>query len=119
MLAQESERCDVCTVNEALTNATLAAVKLLTAVPDKLPDEAGEHRAQMEAEQEKEAKVAAEKRGMHNHHHKVALGVTLTGLAIAAGGAAVYFTQDHASYGLATAAAGGGIAAGGLLVLSF
>jgi hypothetical protein len=44
--------------------------------------------------------------------------VTLTGIAVGVGGAALYFTQDHASYGLATAAAGAGIAVGGI-VMSF
>src|SRR4051812_7948960 len=97
MLAQESERCDVCTVNEALTNATLAAVKLLTSVPDKLPDEAADNRAAMDRQAKK---LEGDKNGMHHHHKRVALAVTMVGLAVAATGAAVYFVQDHPSYAL-------------------
>lgn len=116
MLSQESQRCDVCTVNEALTNATLAAVKLVTSVPDKLPDETEENHAAMDLATHK---LEDDKKVMHHHHKAVGLGLTLTGLAVAAGGAALYFAKDHSSAGLATAAAGGGLAVGGLLVLSF
>lgn len=116
MLAQESQRCDVCTVNEALTGATLAAVKLLTAVPERLPDEAAEQRAAVELAA---AKVRNEKTAMHKRHKKAATIVTLAGVAVAAVGATLYFTQDHASYGLATAAGGAGVAVGGVIALTF
>ncbi|HTL34093.1 MAG TPA: hypothetical protein VL326_13280 [Kofleriaceae bacterium] len=114
-VAQESERCDVCTVNEALTNATLAAVKLVTSIPDKFPDPMAEQRAALDLTTKKyeHDKVAAK-----SHHKRLAMIVTLTGIAVGVGGAALYFTQDHASYGLATAAAGAGIAVGGI-VMSF
>src|SRR5262249_60418341 len=39
VLAQEQERCDVCTVSEALSAATLATVKILNAVPERLPEQ--------------------------------------------------------------------------------
>lgn len=116
MLAQQSERCDVCTINEALTGATLAAVKLLTAVPDKLPDDAAEQRAAVELAT---GKVRDEKAALHRHHKKTATIVTLTGIAVAAVGATLYFTQDRASYGLATAAGGAGVAVGGVIALTF
>lgn len=116
MLAQESERCDVCTVNEALTGATTAAVKLLTAVPDKLPDDAEERRAAVELATSKERDT---KMAMRKHHKKTATIVTLAGIAVAAIGATLYFTQDHAGYGLATAAGGAGVAAGGVIALTF
>jgi len=119
MLSQESERCDVCTVNEALTNATRAAVKLVTSVPDKLPDEAADNQAALDLATHKLSKLEDDKKVMHHHHKAVGVGLTVAGLAVAAGGAALYFAKDHSNAGLATAAAGGGLALGGLLVLSF
>jgi hypothetical protein len=115
-LAQETDRCDVCTVNEALTNATLAAVKLLTSMPDKLPDEAAEQGAAMDLATEK---LERDNRHLEHHHTTLGLMLAIGGLAVAAGGAALYFTQDHSSYGLGTAAAGGGLAIGGVAVLAF
>lgn len=116
VLAQESERCDVCTVNEALANATLATVKLLNAVPDKLPDEAGDQRAQVDLASTKlKADLSASQ-----HHHKVAGAVMLiTGAIVAGAGAAIYVSQDHSKGGAATAAAGGGLLLGGLFTLAF
>lgn len=116
MLSQEADRCDVCTVNEALTNATLAAVKLVTSVPDTLPDEVADNHAAMDLATHK---LEEDKNELHHHHKAVGIGLTITGLAVAAGGAALYFAKDHSNAGLATAAAGGGLAIGGLLVLSF
>jgi hypothetical protein len=115
-VSQEAERCDVCTVNEALTNATLAAVKLLTSLPDKLPDEAAEQHAAMDLATKK---LEHDKVVMKDRHRKLATVLGLAGLAVAVGGAALYFTQDHANYGLATAAVGGGLMVGGLVALSF
>ena len=116
VLAQRSERCDVCTVNEALTAATLATVELLNAVPDKLPDDAAENHAALDL-----AVRPLHARIDHAHHDQRVLGATLTiaGLAAAAAGTALYFTQAHARYAVATAAAGGGVALGGVLVLTF
>lgn len=116
MLAQESQRCDVCTVNEALTGATSAAVKLLVAVPEKLPDEAAatQRALDMVAKQGQQDVAAA-----HHRHKKTAVIVTLAGIAVAAIGATLYFTQDHADYGLATAAGGAGLAVGGGIALTF
>lgn len=116
VLAQEAQRCDVCTVNEVLTEAALATVKLLNAVPDVLPDEAVTQGIQLQlAKQPLERHIASQR-----HHHKM-LGLTLalTGLAAAATGITLYVTQHHASYGLATAAAGGGLALGGVVALTF
>jgi hypothetical protein len=115
-VGQAAERCDVCTVNEALTAATLAAVKLLTDMPEKLPDEASEHHAAIDlATRNLEQSNASLKK------KRKTLGtvLALSGLAVAAGGAALYFTQDHAGYGLAMAAAGTGLAVGGVVAFSF
>lgn len=119
VLAQEQERCDVCTVSEALSAATLATIKILNAVPDRLPDDGVEDKAALDlATRPLETRIA--RLSEDGHHHR-ALGVTFTviGLLAAAAGTAIYMTQDHASYGLATAAAGGGMALGGVFTLTF
>jgi hypothetical protein len=116
VLSQEADRCDVCTVSEALTAATLAAVRLVTAAPEKLPDEEAEHAAALaDAKQKVEAETA------HAKHHGKMLGTILTvaGVVVGGAGAALYFLNDHADYGLATAAAGGGLAFGGVITLTF
>lgn len=114
VLEQKSERCDVCTVSEALANATLATVQILNNVPDKLPDAEHDQQVRLAAVQAKaDAQVAAAK----HHPHAVAAGVLITGLAVAAGGAGLYFASKDA--GVAVAAAGGGIALGGLVALTF
>jgi hypothetical protein len=116
VLSQKAERCDVCTVNEALTKATKATVALLQAVPDTLPDDDAETRSAVTvATQSLRADVR------HDRHARTVSGTVLTvvGIAAAAAGAAIYFTQDHARSGLATAAAGAGLAAGGVVVLTF
>jgi hypothetical protein len=114
VLAQESERCDVCTVSEALANATLATVKILNAVPDTLPDDKA---AQIAKTQEMLAGFAKQKAQLEHHPKAVGTGILITGLAIAAGGAGLYFVNRDA--GIAAAAAGGGIALGGVLALTF
>ncbi len=116
MLAQESQRCDVCTVNEALTGATSAAVKLLVGVPEKLPDEEAAHNRALDlaATKGKQDTAAA-----NHRHRKTATIVTLAGIAVAAIGATLYYTQDHADYGLVTTAGGVGLAVGGGIALTF
>jgi len=116
VIAQDSDRCDVCTVNEAMTQATLATVKLLNNLPDKLPDEGIERRAAIEL-----AAKAAKVQSTQVAHHGKRIGATLTivGLAAVAVGAVVYFANNHADSGMVTLAAGGGIAAGGVVVLAF
>jgi hypothetical protein len=114
VLEQKSERCDVCTVSEALANATLATVQLLNNVPDKLPD--AHHDEQVRLAQV-QAKADTEVAAARHHPHAVATGVLITGLAVAAGGAGVYFANKDA--GVAMAAAGGGLALGGIIALTF
>jgi hypothetical protein len=114
VIAQESDRCDVCTVNEALTAATLAAVKIISAVPDTLPSEDA-------APAPAPVMTAPAPAPDAPHHQSKAVGIALTVVGVVAGaaGGAIYAAKNHASYGLATAAAGGGLAAGGIVVLSF
>jgi hypothetical protein len=114
VLAQESERCDVCTVSEALTKATLATVKILDAAPDQLPDDKA---AEIEKTQALMAKFDSRQRHLEHHPKAVATGILLTGLAVAAGGAGLYYANHNA--GIATAAVGGGLALGGIFALTF
>ena len=117
-LTQMVERCDVCTVNEQLMAAISAAVKLLKEVPDKLPDEAAAQRAELEAVR---VPLDTKVKTLEEAQHHKGTGTTLlvVGLVAAAAGTALYFAEDHANYGLATATAGGALAVGGVVVLSF
>ena len=116
-IAQKSERCDVCTVSEALSAATLATVDLLTTIPDQLPGEV----RHVVTPQPVAAVGPVDDRLARTVHHERVGGVTLAivGLATAAAGAAIYYGHDHTRYGLATAGAGGGLALGGVVVLTF
>lgn len=115
-LAQATDRCEVCTVKEALANAIIAAVRLLTAVPDKLPDEEAATRAVLAR-----VEVTAANREQARRHHDHVLGValTLTGLAVAGAGMALYFVDDRPAWALAGAGAGAGLAVGGVVALTF
>jgi hypothetical protein len=104
VLAQESERCEVCTINEAMSAATLATIRLVTAVPDELPAD---------------TPITSPARASTRNTRKVGIAMTLVGLAAAGVGTALYFAQDEPDYALATMAAGGGLALGGVLVLTF
>jgi hypothetical protein len=115
VLDQKTDRCDVCTVNEALAAATAATVKLLNDVPDRLPDPAGAAAVRVAtATHTGDAAVA------HHHSHTRAVGATLAivGLVVGGVGAAMYAT-NHSTPGTAMLAAGGGVAASGVLVLTF
>jgi hypothetical protein len=116
VLAQEGSRCEVCTVKEALASATLAAVKLLTSVPDKLPDEAGEASAAFELATGKlHAQIDASKR----HNRKLGIGLTLAGVVAAGAGMTLYLAADRPAYALGIAGLGAGTALGGIAVLTF
>ena len=114
VLDQKTDRCDVCTVNEALAQATAATVKLLNDVPEKLPD----------PDQAAAARVAAATRAddhpavVHESHKGVGVALAIAGLVAGGVGAAMYAT-NHSTSGLALLAAGGGVAASGVVVLTF
>ena len=115
VLAQKSERCDVCTVSEALSAATLATVDLLSTIPETLPDESARHIIDPAPTKPLEEKIVR-----IEHRDRVGgVALTVIGLVAAAAGAGVYFAHDHANYGLATATAGGGMALAGVVVLTF
>jgi len=116
VIAQEADRCDVCTVNEAMGQATAATIKLLERLPSQLPDETAERHAAIQL-----AQTAAKAEAARSSKRTTWIGATLTGVGLAAiaAGAAIYFTNDHADAGSVTLAAGVGVAASGLVVLAF
>jgi hypothetical protein len=117
VLSQRAERCDVCTMAEAMNAATIAIVKLLDDVPNQLPDEAAEQGAAVDV-----AVSRANQRVDAQRHrvHRSAKVLTGLGLAIAAAGTAIYLAQEsRPAYGLGTAGAGTGLAVAGLVMLSF
>jgi len=116
VLSQESGRCEVCTVNEAMAEATLATMRLLSAVPDKLPDEAGDHSTAMDLVV---TKAKADIDASAKSFRRLGITLTLVGVAVAAGGLATYMLQDKPDYALAITAAGGGLLLGGVVVLTF
>lgn len=120
VVAQEAERCDVCTFNETMNTAVLATIRLLSGVPPKLPDEAAEARAAVDvavqnAVRPLEQRIANAPKGARG----LGIALTVIGIAAAGGGAAWYFAGDKTKGGLATMAAGGGLAVGGISVLVF
>ncbi len=116
VLSQESGRCDVCTVNEAMAEATLATMRLLANVPDKLPDEAGDQSAAIElAVGAEHKKLAVAERATRRR----GLVLTLVGLAVTGAGIATYVANDKPDYALAIAAGGAGMTLGGVVVLTF
>jgi hypothetical protein len=116
VLAQESSRCDVCMVKEAMTEATLATLRLLNAVPERLPDEAAELGAQIDTAVGKlERQLDARERTWARRGGRLAL----FGLAVATAGVGLYVSQDRPDGALVMAAAGGGVGVGGLVVLTF
>jgi hypothetical protein len=116
VLQQHSERCDVCTVNEALDKATLATVALLNNVPDKLPDDAAERTQTLELAV---GKVKQELAARDRNAVRLGIALTVVGLAALVGGVVLYQLDNHSSYAVATAAGGGALAAGGVVVLAF
>jgi len=115
VLSQRAERCDVCTVDEALHNATRAAVDLLSAIPETLPDEHPQPPPQVVAPLPDADQIAS----LRHARAVTGTGLLVAGLAIAAAGTALYYAEHHAGYGLAVAGAGAGFALGGVVALTF
>jgi hypothetical protein len=118
VLAQESGRCDVCLVTEAISQGAATVVRLLREVPAVLPDEDQVKAAQADLAvaplRTRIDRLEADDR----HHRHLGIALTVVGLIAAGAGVAVYAMVDHDS-GLATAAGGAGLAASGLVVLAF
>lgn len=115
VVAQDSQRCDVCTPREAMRDATLATINLLNNVPDKLPDPAAQKGALDKALAGVDERLGADRKRVK----KRGIIITVLGVATAAAGIAVYFVADKPDYSWAIAGAGGGLAAGGVAMLTF
>jgi hypothetical protein len=117
VLAQKSERCDVCTIDEAMTEATLATIQLLNDIPPKLPEENAVIEAA--AARAKVSAVEGQMRAGHRHTNHIGTAIAIAGLAVAAGGVGAYLGLDHPAWGLGVAGAGAGLALAGVVVLTF
>lgn len=116
VVAQETGRCDVCTVKEAMAEATLATIRLLDAVPEVLPAPGEPQASPSDAPAGAPAR-AAETGGDQLRRRGITLAVL--GLAAVAGGVAAYYVRDEPDWAIGVAAAGGGLTLGGLVVLAF
>jgi len=117
VVEQESDRCDVCRVNEVIGRAMLAAVELLNNVPDKLPDEAADQTTRLE-------RAILPLRGeiTERDRHTTRIGIVLLAVGLvgaAAGGVLYILDESRPSYAVATATGGAAMAAGGVVVLTF
>jgi len=110
VVGQTSERCDVCTVSEALNAATRATVALL----DHVPADLGGEPAVVAPAKPIEPPPPA-----HQTHGVAGTVLTVAGLAVAAAGAVYYFANSHDKNGLVIAGAGGGLLVGGIVTLTF
>jgi hypothetical protein len=116
MLDQDADRCEVCTVNEVLTTATRAAAKLLTAVPDKLPDESSTAREEVALAT---TKLEATHTASQRRRRTLGIAMTVTGIVAASAAMSLYFVLDRPTGALAGAGIGGGLAIGGIATLTF
>jgi hypothetical protein len=114
VLSQRAERCDVCTVDEALRNATRAAVDLLSAIPETLPDEHPKALPAAPAEVSDD-RIAA----LHHTRHVTAATLLGVGVVALVAGTAVYYAENHSSTALGVAGAGIGLVVGGIITLTF
>ena len=118
VLQQKVQRCDVCPLNEALSTATMTAVKLLNEIPEQLPDDLELTRDAVESTKRPLEKRIADLEEAQ-HHHGTGLTLLISGLAAVGAGIAIYETQNKSASGLGVAGAGAGLALGGVIVLTF
>jgi hypothetical protein len=115
VLSQHADRCDVCTVTEAMGKATKATVDLLDATPAQLPDAAAEQREALAAA------IAPYRRDLvvaRRHPKKLGTGLTIAGGVITVAGVAALIVSTGKP-AVAITAGGAGMLLGGLTVLTF
>jgi hypothetical protein len=115
VLSQHADRCDVCTVTEAMGKATKATVELLAATPAQLPDETAAQRAELAAI------VVPYKRDLalaKRHPKKLGTGLAIAGGVITIAGVAALIVSTGRP-AVAITAGGAGLLVGGITVLSF
>ena len=116
VVSQKAVRCDVCTVTDAIQGASEAVHGLLADLPEQLPDTLAERTAALRAaEHARDAEVDH----VRHRKHTFGLGLTVGGLVAAAAGAGWYVADNHPRPGALLGGLGAGLAAGGVLVLTF
>ncbi|MGE3455852.1 MAG: hypothetical protein AB7O24_12130 [Kofleriaceae bacterium] len=116
VVAQKSERCDVCTASEAMHNAILAVVGLINEVPDELPDISGDQGAAIDIAV---GKISHDLTRLKRAKRRAGITLSVIGLLAAGAGVTLYLVNDKPDYALGMAAAGGGMLTSGVVVLSF
>lgn len=115
VLSQHADRCDVCTVTEAMGKATKATLELLAATPAQLPDDtAAQREALTAAVVPYQRDLAIAKR----HQKRLGTGLTIAGGVITVAGIAALIVSTSKP-AVAITAAGAGLLVGGVTVLSF
>ncbi len=122
VVSQEGERCDVCTLDEAMNAAILATLRLLVALPDHLPSASAdaEAAAALAAATASTQRLEARSQRRERQLRRRGLLLTSVGLAAVVAGLAIYFAVDsEPPAALVVAGAGGGLAASGLTLFVF
>jgi hypothetical protein len=123
VLSQEGERCEVCTLDEAMNQAILATLRQLVAVPDDLPQGDAETQAALasvKAARGDATKAEQSLAGQKQAKKTRGLALLVTGLVAAAAGSAAYFlVESEPPAALGAAGAGVGLAIGGIVFLTF
>jgi hypothetical protein len=118
VLAQDTARCDVCTVNEAIATASRSSAMLLDAIPVKLPAPDAEQRSAIAAAT---APLTARVTSLEHarSHRRAAYTLCALGAVAIGTGLAIYDGSNKPPFALALAGGGAGLALSGLFALSF
>jgi hypothetical protein len=118
ILAQDTARCDVCTVNEAIATASHSSAKLLAALPVELPAPDAEQRAAIAAATAPLTDRVTQLEHARSHHQP-AFTLLAVGAVAVATGVAIYERSNQPAYAWAITGGGAGLAVSGLVALTF